>query len=650
MLKRRFPSLFARVVFLVAASFLLVVTGLAILARQAIVENVDRTLQERLVIARVTAARFDDMLERTVDMLRMLVSEQKLDPQQPDLVANRQGLEQIRQHLGDLAYYVALVDEQGVVVLTEPYLADVVGSDLSDGRCIQKILHGTDWVISKVFTVGNTNPTAAILVEIDGANGKQPGLVYVGLNLGHTDIAGFLQPIGLGETGYADIVDENGITLASSRPEHLWQQIDHGERFASLIREDQTMVGTCHNCHSENWAGSQGRQEDVIAFAPLALAPWGVVVRQSQAEAMAYTKVIEYRILFFAGGAFLIAVLLAWLATQALVKPLQALSAACQRIAAGDLSEPIPPMGSGEIQFLAQAFDGMRQQLQASLEKVAGWNRELEKQVRQRTGELERAERQRRELLRKLVVSQEDERRRLARELHDETSQALTAVAVGLETILVNPTASAGEIKENLGASKELVASTLSEIQRIILDLRPAILDDLGLVQAIDWYAESRLKSQGIWVMVETIGEEKRLPSEVETTLFRVAQEAITNIVRHAGAENVTIELGFAPAGVTLQVEDDGCGFDVTAAVAREKNVSFGLLGMRERAALFGGTVEIESQPDHGTRLTVELPLERNKRNGRNGRNGKNGPEDPGTAGRRPRHPERGLTGAPESF
>lgn len=640
-------SLFTRITLLIAAGLLIMVLGMVLLSRQTVNESVERTLQERLVIARITAERLDGLLQGTTNVLRVMVSEAVLDPAQPGRPQNSQALHAIGTQMGSLAHYVALVDRRGMVVWTEPYLEEVVGSDLSDGNCIQKVLGGLDSITTKVFTLGSTEPTAAIMAGLKSPDGSVPGLVYVALNLSHPDFASFLKPLGVGQTGYAEIVDENGVILASTWPQHLWQQVDHRERLATLIRDDTTMVGTCHNCHTADWTSQPDRQEDVIAFAPLATAPWGVMLRQSQAEAMAYNRVIEQRMIFFGAGFFLVALAGTALSTRSLVQPLQALSRACRRIAAGNLAEAIPPMGSGEIRDLAQSFDAMREQLQASRHEIEAWNQELEQIVEQRTGELVAAEHGRRQLLRKLVAAQEEERRRLARELHDDTSQALTALAVGLETTMMAPATCAEEVKQRLAVSKALALDMQRELQRIILDLRPAILDDLGLVPAIDWYAESRLASQGVQVQMETVGEERRLPSEVETTVFRVAQEAITNIARHARAECVTINLAFTDTVVSLEFEDDGCGFDPEAVMNQGKGstLSFGLLGMRERVALFGGKVQIHSQPGQGTRVSLEIPWQQPARNGKNGRNGKGEQKDSSFTGRRPCHPERRAAG-----
>jgi len=136
-------------------------------------------------------------------------------------------------------------------------------------------------------------------------------------------------------------------------------------------------------------------------------------------------------------------------------------------------------------------------------------------------------------------------------------------------------------------------------------------LDDLGLIPAIRWYGENRLKGQGVKVHLETAGDERRLPPELETTLFRVVQEAMSNIARHAKAQNVFITLDFSSSKVVIEVEDDGEGFDL-AAVSKttDKGRGLGLMGMQERVSLFSGTMVIETAPGAGTQLRIEVPIE----------------------------------------
>ncbi len=630
-----------RVVVPVILALLLLVTGFALVGFQTLRESTDRTLQDRLVIAQVTANRVDDLLGDTTRMLQALVDETHMDPERPDSEINQQALERIYMRLDGIVHYTAIVNLQGVKVWSVPYRPDIIGEDVSRASSIQKVLAGSDPIITKVFSLGEEAPSSAILVGIEGPDGSVRGLVCIALDLKHPRITDLLKPLGLGETGHAEIVDQNGIVMATTRLDRLWKNVDRAEHLATLIQDGKTMVGRCHDCHDESGAGE--RHQDVVAFAPLTKAPWGVAVRQEEAEAMAYNHILKVRILVVGAIAILISVVVTWLVTRRVIKPMRTLANACREITAGDLDRPIPRVGYDEISDCAFCVEQMRGELRASVKQIEAWNRDLEAKVRQRTRELEGAERARCELLHKLVVAQEDERKRLARELHDETSQGLTALAVALETTIRAPAEGADEVKARLSATKPMVKALSEDIHRIILDLRPAILDDLGLVQAIDWYAETRLKPQGIEVTMWTVGFEKRFPSEVETMVFRIAQEAITNIVRHAEPRHVNIGLSFRDTHTMLYIEDDGKGFKADANTNAENSAfSFGLMGMRERAALFDGTVQVHSRPSQGTRIVLEIPWEGIWWNGNDGK-------DPRVASGRPRHLERRVESVTQS-
>jgi len=216
--------------------------------------------------------------------------------------------------------------------------------------------------------------------------------------------------------------------------------------------------------------------------------------------------------------------------------------------------------------------------------------------------------------LRKYIAAQEDERKRIARELHDDTAQSLTALALAIETALQANVSTASDVKALLEPARPLAQRVYGEISRIIHDLRPSLLDDLGLTEAIGWYADHRLRPLGVQVTLEAPESDRRLTPEMETTLFRVAQEAMSNVAKHARAENVTLSVDIKPDGVVLEVDDDGCGFDIKNTLAGGKNgkngSSFGLLGMRERVHLLGGTLSVESQPGQGTSVRVRIPVQ----------------------------------------
>jgi len=205
--------------------------------------------------------------------------------------------------------------------------------------------------------------------------------------------------------------------------------------------------------------------------------------------------------------------------------------------------------------------------------------------------------------LRRVVEAQELERRRLARELHDETGQALTSILLGLKALeeRTGDEASRAATEE----LRELVVSTLQDVRRLAVELRPTALDDFGLVAALERLTASFAEQTGISVDFQTALADERLPEEVETALYRIVQESLTNVVKHARARRVSILLARKEGSVKAVIEDDGRGFDP----AEQVGDGFGLVGMRERLALLGGRLEIESDADAGTTIAAEVPV-----------------------------------------
>ena len=226
------------------------------------------------------------------------------------------------------------------------------------------------------------------------------------------------------------------------------------------------------------------------------------------------------------------------------------------------------------------------------------------------TQSLEEANKIREQLLEKLISAQEEERRRIARELHDEASQSLAALALNLEDIAGTLPSKHHDIKKKLDILQEQAIRTLGGIRNLALELRPSALDDLGLSMAIDWYVRDFLAKRGLDVNIEVTGSKTKLPSYTETMLFRIIQEALTNIVKHAGASQVKVRLQLSDTIAIVQVEDNGTGFDVEATLSwKSIRRKLGIHGMMERATLLGGTLTIQSQPGYGTSLHVEVPV-----------------------------------------
>ena len=206
--------------------------------------------------------------------------------------------------------------------------------------------------------------------------------------------------------------------------------------------------------------------------------------------------------------------------------------------------------------------------------------------------------------------SVEEERRRIGRELHDETSQTLTATLVRLD--LCDQAIQDQDVLEahaQLVNCKTLIAHTIEELKLIVYDLRPVMLDDFGLVPTLRWYIKSHLQGAGPAIVTDFDEAEMRLPGDIETALYRITQEALANAVRHSDATTVHVRLIAKPGFVSLAIIDNGKGFDAGARSHGDARAGVGLLSIKERVELSGGTVNVESAIGRGTRLYVVIPL-----------------------------------------
>jgi len=226
---------------------------------------------------------------------------------------------------------------------------------------------------------------------------------------------------------------------------------------------------------------------------------------------------------------------------------------------------------------------------------------------------LRKARERLRKLARQNLVAEEDERRRIARELHDETSQSLSGIALQLQALIEMSAMSGKQEPEFVAGLKKVQSLTVqvhNEVSRLISNLHPALLETLGLVPAVRQYAESRLQPQEIKVTVETKGTEMRFPPDVEAAIFRFIQGAVGNIVQHSKAKNAAILLEYKPDDFLLIISDDGQGFNVSEITdVEESGRGRGLFSMRERIGFLGGTSGIESQIGKGTKVWARIPI-----------------------------------------
>jgi signal transduction histidine kinase len=266
--------------------------------------------------------------------------------------------------------------------------------------------------------------------------------------------------------------------------------------------------------------------------------------------------------------------------------PLHQLRNAARRVGEGDFDVRAKPLCDDEIGQLAWAFNHMAQRLGEYRHQV------------------EEKELARRLLLQQLVDTQEEERKHIARELHDQLGQSLMALLLWVQS----ECQAGGADSEFCRTLEEKIRQLADEIHRLAWGMRPSILDDYGLDQALARYLQELSEQSGVTIDYQSTAppDSPRLPDRLEVALYRIVQEALTNVLRHAQATRASVVLLRQHGDVTLLVEDNGCGFN-PAALAR--NGRLGLTGIRERAALFGGVCTVESEPDHGTTIRVRIPL-----------------------------------------
>ena len=327
-------------------------------------------------------------------------------------------------------------------------------------------------------------------------------------------------------------------------------------------------------------------EEHVLAFNPIPPLGWVLVMeepwesvdnpllRQTQAAPLVLIP------------ALLVSLLALAFAIRQVVQPLRALEAKSAEV------------GRGDFQALEDPVGGIREikSLQQTLVQMAHRLRGYQDSIRRYAGSVTR--------------SQEDERRRVARELHDDTIQALIALDQQTQLAQKAVRGNTADAFEHLAELRRLTQGLLKGVRRVITALRPIYLEDLGLPAALQMLAQDAGSVGGLQVEVLTSGEPRRLSPEREIAVYRIAQEGLSNIVRHAQARSASLETRFEPDRFTLVVQDDGVGFAVPASLADlDSTLHYGVMGMQERAELVGGRLTLVSSPGGGSRLTLEVPL-----------------------------------------
>jgi signal transduction histidine kinase len=573
-------------------------------------KTINQSLQRRVELAKTIAKHTDSILERNINRLYDISLSGGIDFYDNNWEPEKKVLKKAYQY-SIFTDGIFLLDKNGNSVVTYPPRLENSGN-LFGIPYINKIMRDSKPVISDIYTPELVKKKVIFaLVPLKNKEGDVVGVAGGEINPTNYIFTDIIKAIAVEKNTYMEIVDSQGIVIASNNPNRVFTGSDHNRILAGLIVKKMSVVRICHVCHDEDRVqGSQttSRSVNVLAFSPLEMAPWGVSILQPEKDVYEPASALRNTFLMFSIGSIGIVLLIAIGMGKSIVKPVHELIDATHKIASGDMSKSIRFGGMDEIGMLSRSFEVMRGKLADSLERLQQYNVELESRVIERTREIEQSKEMIKDLLKKVISVQEEERKRIARGLHDETMQSLSAILMKIDMCKLNPE---DLLVNKVDEMKDIVLKTLDDIRNMIQNLRPSILDDLGLEAAIRWLLDKHLGEKGIQYFLNIMGTQgKRFTPNVEITLFRITQEAVVNIARHAGADNVFVIFKIGKNSVNVDIEDDGAGFDVQYALKRTEDArGLGILGMKERVNLIGGNVKICSEPERGTRISLKIPL-----------------------------------------
>lgn len=601
-------------------SIIVVLLSLGIISNLSIDDSIRQSIAERSELAGMLANYTDRLLQSNLTRLYDISVSGAIDLNDRDWRPEAEALKRAYQY-SIFTDGIFLVDLQGNVVYTYPF-GQMEKRNLMEIPYVRDVIERKKAVISNIYTEQRTGKKVIyVLVPLKGRDGRVIGAVGGQINPTNYILTNIIRSIPADTETVIELVDSYGVVIASNNPVRVFTCSDRNRVLGNLIASKKKAVIKCHRCHEK--AGERRnvdfrRTTDMLAFAPLSEAPWGVTVREPQKKVFAPSSGLKEKFLILGvistGTAFLLALGM----SKSIVNPIKSLIAATKSIAEGNLGEPVKTVSGDEIGTLSEGFEIMRQRLRESNEAIQGYNAELEMRVVRRTNELQQSRMRLSVLLHRIITAQEEERKRIARELHDETSQSIAALGMSIEVAAIS--FKGKELSsEHIAELSGRVTQLLEGINRIIRDLRPPVLDDLGLESAVRWLLENNLAEKGIRYELNFSDDFHNLITDSETVLnektvlmfFRIIQETIINIYKHSHASSVKVDMSYEDRRVGVRIEDNGVGFDVQQVLkdAETGASGYGILGLRERVSLLEGELNVVSGPGKGTVIEIEIPL-----------------------------------------
>ncbi len=568
---RRFRGLKFQIVLWMVLPLTLVLIGVAFTGVYSHEQAMRDLVQERdRALAVVSAGQVSELLEQRLSALATLAVEPpfhhgQLDEQR-DLLADAGNM------AGLFAGDVVLLDESGSQSDTRADRpAWLQGDDLVEILARTVMTH-QDVAMSPVSTNG--------LFLVGAPVRDEAGVVY-GLLAGPVALSGLglealLSQVQVGEHGVVYLADADGRILAHSRSVQARDSLSGHTGLDIALKDREAGVTLCHAPDGEQMT---------LAYAPVGLSGWRVLIEQPWHEVIGPVLRYSQFMPLVAALALVVSMLTLYYGVRAIARPLQALGQQAERVAWGDFAAVDTPVGGvEEIEDLRRTLDQMARRIQ-------GYQRGMH------------------DYIAAITQGQEEERKRLARELHDDTAQALIALNQQVEMAQKQLDSDPTRAAERLAQARGMLAETLESVRRFSRDLRPIYLEDLGFLPALEMLAREADQDDTLSVRLTVSGPVRRLPPSLELAAYRIVQELLNNVVQHAKASQAWVEVSFEAESLVLSVGDDGRGFvppDLPDALARQGH--FGLMGIQERTFLYGGQMSIRSAPGSGAEVVVQIP------------------------------------------
>jgi len=601
----RFRGLAAQIVLWTVLPLTLVLIGVAFTGVYSHEQAMRSLVEERdQALATASAGQVREVLLQRASALRELAAQHAFH--EKDVAKQRSLL----AHAGDLrgllsAEGVALVDDAGSPLLNvngpPPWMQGAPEATLSALTALaQAVTARQDLTVSPVFDMPGASglpagrSTLLMGVPVHDTAGAMVGVLVGPVSLSSLGLESLLSRVQVGVHGVVYLVEPSGGILVHTQSEHARTSLAEHSGLATALQDASPGATFCQAPDGERMT---------LAYAPVgASTGWRVIVEQPWHEVVSPVLRYSQAMPLVAVLAAIVALLALYYGVHSLVRPLRALGRQAEQVAWGDFEATNTPVGGvEEIEDLHRTLDQMAKRIQSYQRGMHNY-------------------------IAAITQGQEDERRRLARELHDDTAQSLIALGQQVEMAQKLLATDPGRAADRLATVRTMLAETLQGVRRFSRDLRPIYLEDLGFIPGLQMLVSEAEQRGSLSIQFSTIGTVRRLPPDVELTAYRVVQEALNNVIQHSKASRALVEVRFAcPAeyrflggdcgqsieaqGLVLTVRDDGQGFDapdLPDALAREGH--FGLMGIQERALLYGGKLTIRSAPGQGTEVTLCLP------------------------------------------